>query len=872
MPFFPNFFTSSPSSSSSSSSSSLSNPVPLPGDGDKGVQTTVSDRMENDGQVHEETRTWEDPEGRGSGRIWVKTWRRGSPSSPPTSSFTDTNYGPTKSHNDLRDTDGKKEEQGGSGELLGDRQETALPHKRNLVILDTMLRSAYRAGFHDALKLSTFMPNPNDNVSASHPSSSTGTLRSLESSQDSDDGFTALTAPFTFVPLSSRTLPTETSNPFTIPDDAYPMTPTSNNTTSTALFLFTALMAGGAATVSYRSINRLKSAERNLKEILALTELRNERSNTYLSKLGKEITALREKVEGLGEGVEGKLGTFDSGLGAVRQRIEGMDLLKTTAGQIVQTTRMEAEAGSNEKRVASGSPTAQGESLAAQVRYSPLGDSVESKPDTTSEMASTSDDGLTQTRSGMMEEVKTARSPQITALSVTNAIANEAGARTTPSDTTSSGTLTTAFEAETPSKRPQGQNKTPTAAQHDSNPARIEETDGPTRWDIEEFLKNSSVINSLPAEVKDLKTKLEEIEQKINSGWIQTDERFDRVDELQIENKQRLNGLEHTDEMLAKRISTLETQSRSKLEMKALADDLKADFARMSSLVKDNKDIFDERDKQGGAQISNLFEDVKPHTPPETDTAPQESRNAKSTSEPASASQPAETSSYPDVMPFEDIQTLVDDIKRGYLGERRSEEASPSDSHDVRSTSAEPNLTEAANAQSRSTIGEISSRKQPSSTAVPSSYDSPAQPSPAVPPDDGIPDRREARPISPPLRPEVILGVNAQHEWEFLPESPEFRPGYEQRMGYLRPILEREERITLIRRRVDGLPRIGACIRTRDGLQWTLHTKIRPTGHPAWLDVYLDGKWWTANAYQWINRDGFSFQTEMWTVMGEKDV
>nr|XP_031858091.1 uncharacterized protein CI109_006533 [Kwoniella shandongensis]KAA5525163.1 hypothetical protein CI109_006533 [Kwoniella shandongensis] len=786
--FLPSFFTTS-RREANTTTTTHEDEIP--------VHTEVNDRVEDDGNVHEETRTWEDPQGRGRGRVWIKTWKRtgtGTEPTPNPRSSSDTSEREPQGTFGLRDLwEGLTGERLGSGTMNerfeqrtegdgegrdarlphasgegiglrdlweamgnqgmrtpfpdtvmqdGDKDETTetiLPRKRNLVVLDTMLRSAYRAGFNDALKLSPFMPMSS---SSSPPPPPLPPLSALALGAEADDGDrTTTTPPFKFVPLTYRDLPSSSDIPMTTSTHTAPASMSSYSST-TPLLILTALVAGGAATISYRSLNRLKNVDRSLREILALTELRKD--SAMLSKIGKDVTVLRERLE-------------EVGLGSVGRRIEGLDMRKSAVAATSVRPSVPKVDGVQNKAAESTADTLNSD----QTATSP----VASTPPST--VSSSGDPARVQS-----QEVKKPDSPLPT---------DQAASATTASETQS----------------------TPVPAlKLDAKPLVTEEPTEPTRWEVEEFLKKSNTYKSLPDELQALKTKLDGFEHEVNMGRINSDKRLNKVERSAREWKIELRS--EAMDMIEDHLSSV------KFDMGRLRERIEK-LESVSALSNDK---------------ARKDEDARSESVGKAEAKP-----IKETTSSASID--------PDVMPFEDIQSLVDDIKRGYLGDRQAVDVDSFET-DVSSRST--------STQAKSTESSGSSSQPSSSTASPASYNS-KQPDQSSSP--------AAKPTAPgPLSPEVVLGVNVYREWEFLPESPEFRPGYEIRMGYVRPVKERNERITLVRKRWDGLPRIGGCVKTPEGLQWTLQTRVRPTGNPAMLDVYLDGKWWTANAFMWNTRDG----------------
>ncbi|WWC86530.1 uncharacterized protein L201_001407 [Kwoniella dendrophila CBS 6074] len=124
-------------------------------------------------------------------------------------------------------------------------------HSRNMVILDTMIRSSYKAGYNDALKIKPFLPY-----------SSTST----------------------FIPNNDN-------------NDVEPLPINSRDNSNYLWYLggFTILITTGLLT--YSISNRLKNVERGLEETLALISLRDKNDLNGLNKLNKEILGIRKLIE-----------------------------------------------------------------------------------------------------------------------------------------------------------------------------------------------------------------------------------------------------------------------------------------------------------------------------------------------------------------------------------------------------------------------------------------------------------------------------------------------------------------------------------------------------------------------------------------------
>ncbi|WVQ97292.1 hypothetical protein IAU59_004403 [Kwoniella sp. CBS 9459] len=144
----------------------------------------------------------------------------------------------------------------------------AASRSRNLAVLETMLRSSYRAGFNDALKLSPFM------LPGLPPSPSTLPGTATQADKKSSSAVLASNSDDVRHTLSSST------------PIAY-------------LILPLAAVLGTGAVVAYHissNARKMRDVERGLKEVLALVQLRERAEVASLGKIGNELRAVREII------------------------------------------------------------------------------------------------------------------------------------------------------------------------------------------------------------------------------------------------------------------------------------------------------------------------------------------------------------------------------------------------------------------------------------------------------------------------------------------------------------------------------------------------------------------------------------------------
>ncbi|OCF45322.1 hypothetical protein I317_00845 [Kwoniella heveanensis CBS 569] len=165
----------------------------------------------------------------------------------------------------------------GSSTLKNDNGNRTVNRTRNLAVLETMLRSSYRAGFNDALKLSPFMPVlPSSNNSLS-PSSSP-----LSYGTDTDS--------------NKQIVP---SSPLTLGDTDHPRSLSWSEGVTPAVG-FAGFLLGTSALLLYvvsAGTRQVRDVERGLKEVLALVQLRERSDAASVSKVGNELRALKSMIE-----------------------------------------------------------------------------------------------------------------------------------------------------------------------------------------------------------------------------------------------------------------------------------------------------------------------------------------------------------------------------------------------------------------------------------------------------------------------------------------------------------------------------------------------------------------------------------------------
>ncbi|WWC58888.1 uncharacterized protein I303_101433 [Kwoniella dejecticola CBS 10117] len=298
MRFFPS------SHSSDRSSASPSSPL------NEHEDPEANDPGQGQGKWTEYEKEWMDPEGklRGRGKIWVKKWSRlsqgwdgeGYNRDSEQTAGQDQVQGQGQSGNGEGDVDGH-----GHGHGHGDRSDgpfTFIPlsgrrgrsnlitdtdnntdtdhaepimdkqrgdvevrgsrltggatdglQSRNLVILDTILRSSYRAGYNDALKIKPFLPY----------STSASSVTSQESSAQPENAVLA----------------------------------TANDNNYILLLGLGGIVLASTGLLAYGASNRLKNVERGLQETLALVQLREKNELASVGRLSKEILGIRKLME-----------------------------------------------------------------------------------------------------------------------------------------------------------------------------------------------------------------------------------------------------------------------------------------------------------------------------------------------------------------------------------------------------------------------------------------------------------------------------------------------------------------------------------------------------------------------------------------------
>ncbi|WVF70642.1 hypothetical protein IAT40_005435 [Kwoniella sp. CBS 6097] len=197
--------------------------------------------------------------------------------------------------------DASKNDEGSETSVGGGHR--ASNRSRNLAVLETMLRSSYRTGFNDALKLSPFMP-------VLPPSATTDQHQQPSISIATDD---------------INAIRNDNDKSFILP---VPGTRGADEHLSTApaqkpldydaigrLLLEIGTVLGVSAVVFHQitlSRQKMREVERGLKEVLALVQLKERSEAGSLGKIGNELRAVR----GLIEGLEGKLTQQTGGGGA----------------------------------------------------------------------------------------------------------------------------------------------------------------------------------------------------------------------------------------------------------------------------------------------------------------------------------------------------------------------------------------------------------------------------------------------------------------------------------------------------------------------------------------------------------------------------
>ncbi|WVQ61899.1 uncharacterized protein L199_000032 [Kwoniella botswanensis] len=209
-------------------------------------------------------KTWEDqdPEGRWKRKVWVRKWSNASSDEGEenTSPFIKRERGHGHGRID-DDGDHKKEDVGPVGQVnvsgrnndegasygAGDQSEDERSKSRNLLILDTILRTTYRAGYNDALKIKPFLPYSDSTSPSSSPSANSNI--------------------------------SESSNP--------------NN----GILLVGGLVVLLTGMISYKTYNRMKEVNQGLQEVLALVELTRSNEASAVGKMGRELLGIKKLLE-----------------------------------------------------------------------------------------------------------------------------------------------------------------------------------------------------------------------------------------------------------------------------------------------------------------------------------------------------------------------------------------------------------------------------------------------------------------------------------------------------------------------------------------------------------------------------------------------
>ncbi|WWC99971.1 hypothetical protein V866_006880 [Kwoniella sp. B9012] len=224
-------------------------------------------------------KTWEDqdPEGRWKRKVWMRKWSNASSDEGEenTSPFIKRERGHGHGRID-DDGDHKKEDIGPVGQvnvLVGNNDEGAFygagdqsgnerSKSRNLLILDTILRTTYRAGYNDALKIKPFLPY-SDSTS---PSSSPSAYPNISESSNPNNGILLVGG---------------------------------------LVVLFTGMM-------SYKTYNRMKELNQGLQEVLALVELTRSNEASAVGKMGRELIGIKKLLEN-GQGFVSSNGNGNDG-------------------------------------------------------------------------------------------------------------------------------------------------------------------------------------------------------------------------------------------------------------------------------------------------------------------------------------------------------------------------------------------------------------------------------------------------------------------------------------------------------------------------------------------------------------------------------
>ncbi|WWC66128.1 uncharacterized protein I206_100028 [Kwoniella pini CBS 10737] len=210
-----------------------------------------------------------DFDGNWKGKVWIKEWsnvnqeqEQDQDKDKDRNIITNTNRSDSFIFTKLKNRNSVKpegvSEQPMMNEEKGNVQEGEIPlehgrlQSRNMVILDTILRSSYKAGYNDALKIKPFLPYSTSN------------------------------------------------SPFLIPDGAQSTIHVDTDNASQSYILLLGLgglALAGIGSIMYASLNRLKNVERGLQEILALVQLREKNELASIGRLSKEFVGLRRFIE-----------------------------------------------------------------------------------------------------------------------------------------------------------------------------------------------------------------------------------------------------------------------------------------------------------------------------------------------------------------------------------------------------------------------------------------------------------------------------------------------------------------------------------------------------------------------------------------------
>ncbi|KAK6905997.1 hypothetical protein I203_106832 [Kwoniella mangroviensis CBS 8507] len=252
----------------------------------------VGDR-ENGWDKYEKTWEDQDPEGRWKRKVWVRKWSNTSSGDGEENQSPFFKRGHGHGHGRIDDdSDHKKEDAKPVGQVnasrgnndegasfgAGDQSGNESSKSRNLLILDTILRTTYRAGYNDALKIKPFLPY------------SDSTSPSLPPSANSNIG--------------------ESTNP--------------NN----GVYLVGGLVVLFTGMVSYKTYNRMKEVNKGLQEVLALVELTRSNEASAVGKLGRELIGIKKLLE--------------DGQGNVRSRTENDGLTKNSDSDLWKDVKHQA--------------------------------------------------------------------------------------------------------------------------------------------------------------------------------------------------------------------------------------------------------------------------------------------------------------------------------------------------------------------------------------------------------------------------------------------------------------------------------------------------------------------------------------------------